>query len=729
MSRRVGATAVLSVVVLVLLAVPSVAHAVTWPLPLERYALAWGAPSCRFGSAVAVWGDTMAVSAPTAAVDTVTAAGKVAVFERRGVSWIPAQLLTAPTPRLAGRFGDSLAIRGDVLAVGAPLEDSGSGAVYIFVRSGGVWTFSARILPPWLDARRFGWSVSLYGDKLAIGCPMANVSRGAVFIYRRNAVGAWEWLQQIDDPAMASDDYFGTSVALYGDWLLASNPGQTVSDVRAGAVHAYRWNEAFITYDHVQEIPAPDAVLSADFGQSLAVDRDVLVVGAPGMPGPGPTLEHGMAYLFQRSGATWSLVSRLMSSYSLGGGAQAGAAVSVSGDTIAVGAPGAVSGRGLVQVYSMSGLPTTALQQACTVDPPAGTTLGARFGTGLGLSGGNLGCGAPYDDAAASDGGSVAAYTFRYPLTPDRTALRVSGADRYLTNIEASKRGFPFGAPAVVVCTGENWPDALGGAGLAGAAHGPVLLTRASALPTATVAEIKRLGAVKAYVLGGTGAVSDSVVGALRSLLGHSNVWRLAGPNRYATARAVAAETIRLRGSTYAGGAFVATGARYPDAVAVSPLAAYLGTPLVLSNPASSTVDLPPEVTAAAVAGGEGAVSADQFNDLVHKLGASYVVRVYGVDRYATAAALAQWGVDGGMNKNGVGLATGENFPDALSAGPMLGAYGCPLLLTRSTTLSAATDAKLRAWRPSVLYLHVIGGTGAVTNAVRDFAADAAWGP
>ncbi|MDI6712571.1 MAG: cell wall-binding repeat-containing protein [Anaerosomatales bacterium] len=729
MSRRVGATAVLSVVVLVLLAVPNVAYAVTWPLPLDRYALAWGEPSCRFGSAVAIWGDTMAVSAPAAAVETITAAGKVAVFERRGVRWIPAQTLAAPTPRLAGRFGESLAIRGDVMAVGAPLEDSGSGAVYIFVRSGGIWTFSARIPPPWLEARRFGWSVSLYGDKLAIGCPMANVSRGAVFIYRRNAAGTWESLQQIDDPAMAYDDYFGTSVALYGDWLLASNPGQTVSDVRAGAVHAYRWNESADRYDHAQQMPAPDTVLSADFGRSLAVDRDVLVVGAPGMPGPGPVSEHGMAYLFQRSGTTWSLVSRLMSSYSLGVGAQAGAAVSVSGDTIAVGAPGAVSGKGLVQMYSMSGLPTTALQQACNVNPPTGTTSDARFGTGLGLSGGNLGCGAPYDDAAASDGGSVAAYIFQYPLTPDRTALRVSGTDRYLTNVEASKRGFPFGAPAVVVCTGENWPDALGGAGLAGAVHGPVLLTRSSALPAATVAEIKRLGAVKAYVIGGTGAVSASVENALRSLLGSSNVQRLQGPNRYATAQAVAAETIRQRGSTYAGGAFVATGDKYPDAVAVSPLAAFLGTPLLLANPASTSVDLPSQVTYAVVAGGESAVSAAHYADLVAKLGASNVVRKYGLNRYETAAALAQLGVDGGMNKSGVGLATGENFPDALSAGPMLGAYGCPLLLTRSTVLSEAADLKLRAWRPNVSFLHVVGGTGAVSEDVKNAAADAAWGP
>jgi len=687
-----------------------------------------GAAGDFCGSAVAVHGDLAAVGVVGADIGAVTNAGKVFLFERQGPNWQSVGVLQAPAPKAGGMFGYSLAMSDDVLVVGAPYEDSGYGAAYVFVRSGGSWVYGTRLGSPVGSAIHFGASVATNGGIVAVAAPDWGSSAGIVYVYEKPA-STWTLKQALTDPSPLASARFGESLAMLPDSIVVGAPDRQYDTVPlCGVVFAFKWSSATSRYELAQTIAPPAPESNLGFGRSIAADRKNLLVGSPGKT-VGGAVFHGGVDWYASSGTSWVRQSTLMPLASLGAGAQYGSQVAVSGSTAVASAPQWNAGRGIVEVFDLTLIDEPMLREAVALSGPSEMPDGASFGSALGLSGGNLLCGAPNDERPYTFQGSVTGYTFLHYLAPADTAKRVAGTDRYATSAAASRRGFPCGAPAVVVCTGENWPDALGGAGLAGAVHGPVLLTRASALPTDIEAEIKRLGAVKAYVLGGTGAVSDAVKNRLITLLGSANVVRIAGTDRYATARAVAAKTIELRGSGYAGLAFVATGAKYPDAVAASPLLSYIGTPLLLANPASTSVDLPPQVTYAVVVGGEGAVSPAQFNDLVAKLGASNVVRKYGPDRYATAAALAQMGVDGGMNKSGVGLATGENFPDALSAGPMLGAYGCPLLLTRSTLLSQPVDETLRAWRPDVSYIHVIGGTGAITDAVKNAAAAAAWGP
>ncbi|MDO8987684.1 MAG: cell wall-binding repeat-containing protein, partial [Coriobacteriia bacterium] len=93
------------------------------------------------------------------------------------------------------------------------------------------------------------------------------------------------------------------------------------------------------------------------------------------------------------------------------------------------------------------------------------------------------------------------------PRPPATLYVPVAGSSRYETAVRASERTFASGAECVVIATGSNWPDALGGAALAAAEGGPILLTDANALPSAVAAEVTRLGATRAYILGGTGAV------------------------------------------------------------------------------------------------------------------------------------------------------------------------------------------------------------------------------
>jgi len=299
-------------------------------------------------------------------------------------------------------------------------------------------------------------------------------------------------------------------------------------------------------------------------------------------------------------------------------------------------------------------------------------------------------------------------------------AVRVSGTNRYQTSVEASREGFSAETSVVVLATGADWPDALGGSALAGAVDGPLLLTLPDVLPAEVASEIGRLGADTAYILGGTGAVSAGVESSLRTL--GLTVIRIGGESRYETASLVAAEVVRLLGSAYTGDVFVATGRDFPDAAGAAPVAASLGWPIVLANPSTGAVSVPPGATRAVILGGTGAVPSAVEATLESRLGSTNVQRKGGLTRYSTAALVAQLGADHGMRWDGVGLATGASFPDALSGGAMLGHDDSVMLLTRPETLSEEARAKLITNKGSIKVFHIFGGTSAVSASVEDAA-------
>lgn len=294
---------------------------------------------------------------------------------------------------------------------------------------------------------------------------------------------------------------------------------------------------------------------------------------------------------------------------------------------------------------------------------------------------------------------------------------QIEGPTRYDTAIEASVWAYPNGAETVVIATGENYPDALGGSALAGAVGGPLLLTRTAALPTTVVEEIQRLGATRAYVLGGDGAIGGSVMASLRSLLGYDNVTQLEGPTRYETAQIVAEEVAEVS-NNFNGVAFVARGDNYPDALAASPLAAAFSAPILLARPGGQAPDLPEGVVATIIVGGPDVVSEAIESELVAQLGSDSVGRLGGATRYDTAELIARFGVEEGLSWDGVGVATGQNFPDALSGGAMLGAYGTVMLLTPTSELHTTVSEALWENWTVIENLHIIGGEGAIDDSV-----------
>jgi putative cell wall-binding protein len=327
------------------------------------------------------------------------------------------------------------------------------------------------------------------------------------------------------------------------------------------------------------------------------------------------------------------------------------------------------------------------------------------------------------------------------PVPPGAIPVsRISGANRYETDVVASQNTFESSSCAnIVLATGQDFPDALSAAGLAGAFRSPVLLTPTASLNTAVDAEIYRLSTKDASgnpnatvnIVGGTGAVSAAVQNALTAQ-GYTIV-RFAGTNRYATAQLVAAKVRQLKGGTFSRSAFVADGTNFPDALAAGPLAYQGGWVVLLTQPTA----LPAETAAAitgngidnvAIVGGTGAVSAGVQAQIASLSTTPTIVRLQGPDRYSTAIQVAQYGTAIGTGINAsvrfVGVAQGTNFPDALGASAPVGERGGVLVLTQPTALPTVAanylwDNNFANSVPSIDNVWIFGGTAAVSDSVR----------
>ena len=319
----------------------------------------------------------------------------------------------------------------------------------------------------------------------------------------------------------------------------------------------------------------------------------------------------------------------------------------------------------------------------------------------------------------ASAAGSATAWT------------RVAGADRYETAAAVSRAGFPTGASSAVVASGEMFPDGLSASYVAGLVGGPVLLTPASSLPAATLAEVTRLHVSTVYVAGGTAAVSTSVEGKLAALRAPNGaavtVRRLAGADRYATADAIAAGFPKGSVGMVDGErvALLASGTGFADALSGSAAAAGAHLPLLLTSPDRLSTQVLPRLQALGVSrvvvlGGTGAISASVAKQLTDAgLG---VNRLGGADRVETAALIASWEIRSlGFAGDQVAVARGDEGGegvDALSVGAFIGGGKHPLLLTASPN---ALGGALLSWLQGDTALTggvVAGGPAAISEAL-----------
>lgn len=322
----------------------------------------------------------------------------------------------------------------------------------------------------------------------------------------------------------------------------------------------------------------------------------------------------------------------------------------------------------------------------------------------------------PGDDADW-DGVRPRPRTILPTVAPSRFGIvrRVAGSDRIATAIAASRRAFDD-APAVVLARADAYPDALAGASLATAAGGPLLLTASETLDERVTAEITRLGATTAFLLGTDAVMSADVAATLRGQ--GLQVRRFGGADRYATAAAVAEElggdeVYLVRGSD------PDPGRGWADAVAVAALAAHQQVPVLFTSP----TDVPGATRQAlnrlgtqrvTIVGGPAAVPTHIADDL--RDDGLPVGRLAGDDRYGTSTLVADAAVAAGMDPSRVVAVTGRNWPDALAAGPFTAEVGGVTLLVdpNSVAFSGPAGEWLHDHSDSVSDVVVLGGLAAV---------------
>jgi hypothetical protein len=361
----------------------------------QAYAKAANADSLdQYGVAVAVSSDTLVVGAQgeasnqTSITNGATAssnngaanAGAAFVYTRSGSTWSQQAYLKAPNAEANDNFGGAVAIDGDTIVVGAPAEDSNltsvtngttasgdnsaaaAGAAYVFRRTGSSWAQEAYLKGSGLAAgANFGYAVAISGDTIVVGAHGESSSIGAVYVFKRSGT-TWSEEQRLTAVNGEGSDDFGISVAINGDTLAVGAIGESSSQATvtngttasadnsaAGAGAVYVFKRSGTTWTQEAYLKANNSEAGDSFGLSVAVSSDTVLVGAVGEAG-----NQGAAYVFTRSGTTWSQQAYLKAS-NASGGHNFGAGVGLYGNTAVIGADGVSSSAGATYVFSRSG--------------------------------------------------------------------------------------------------------------------------------------------------------------------------------------------------------------------------------------------------------------------------------------------------------------------------------------------------------------------------------------
>ncbi|HSS21648.1 MAG TPA: PQQ-binding-like beta-propeller repeat protein [Pyrinomonadaceae bacterium] len=396
----------------------------------------------RFGYSVATNGDTVVVGATG---NSNTGAAYVFERNQGGAeNWGQVKKLTASDAAGNDQFGRSVAIDVDTVVVGAWLKNSNTGAAYIFKRNqGGAENWGQVKKLTASDAAGndlFGSSVSINADTMVVGAfgkvPGSNyISTGAAYIFERNQGGTENWgqVQKLTSDTVSNYAYFGYSVAINGDTVVvgaygktpgvayifernqggAENWGQVKSLIASdavggdqfgisvainnntlavganhgnratsGAVYIFERNQNGVeSWGQTQELTADDAALQDEFGISVAIDGDSLVVGAWALN----LQTGGAAYIFERNqnGVTGWVEAQKLTASDVAAHDQFGSSVGIDGDTVVVGAVGKNSNTGSAYTFGLTSTPspTPTPNASCGFtanlgSPPAPATTG-----------------------------------------------------------------------------------------------------------------------------------------------------------------------------------------------------------------------------------------------------------------------------------------------------------------------------------------------------------------
>lgn len=340
-----------------------------------------GVKGNSFGNSVSIYGNTAIVGD--------TKVNAVYVFTHSGITWTQQAKLTAPDGVEDNYFGGLVSLYGDTAVIGAEYAN----VVYVFTRSSTIWTQQA-ILTAVDSSNGNKFSVSsfsLYKDTIIIGTSGGVSRQGEAYIFTRSGT-TWTQQTKLTSQNDTTDNYsFGCSVALYEDTAI-------VGAVSAEASYVFTRNGT--TWIQQAELSAIDGIGGDCFGSSVSLFEDTVVIGAfisggaaipDNWAGPGGGASSGAAYIFTRSGTTWTQQIKLTQLYGiaaanlntadlagfLNGGF--GSLVSLYGDTVII--SGSASTGGSVFVFTRGGA-TWARQIKLTAPKVKGGDL---FGTSVSI--------------------------------------------------------------------------------------------------------------------------------------------------------------------------------------------------------------------------------------------------------------------------------------------------------------------------------------------------------
>ena len=296
----------------------------------------------RFGCRVGISGNVVVVGAFLEDEDasggaTMTDAGAAYIFELSGGVWTEKAKLVASDRAAGDRFGFGVSISGNRAIIGAYKEShngangnnaSEAGAAYIFESIGGIWTETAKLTAS--DAgpvNWFGYSLSIDGNKAVVGAyrksenSVSAAGAGAAYVYELSG-GIWSETTKLLASDIGSQDRFGWSVSINGNRILVGatqndddvSGGNNLSN--AGAAYVFDLNGG--TWSETAKLVASDRATLDQFGSSVAISGDKLVVGAAfeneNSTGGAPLTEAGSAYVFEWNGNSWTETAKLVAS-------------------------------------------------------------------------------------------------------------------------------------------------------------------------------------------------------------------------------------------------------------------------------------------------------------------------------------------------------------------------------------------------------------------------------
>lgn len=273
-----------------------------------------------FGWGVAISGDTVLVSARRNDGTATDQPGVAYFFRYTGSAWTQEARVEASDGVPTNEFGMSVALDGDTALIGAPGDDWVSdnntpGAAYVFVRSGSAWSEQAKFTAAGGRLNdRFGYAVALDGNRAVVGARLHDATArdaGAAFVYERSGT-IWTETATLLGSGGLTFDGCGTAVAVSGNTIAATCPGDDTTAPAGGAVRVYVNGPTGWTQQARVAPQDVDGGLDDTLGNSVALEGNTLIIGS--WQDDDGAFNGGAAFIYDRSGSAWSLRSKHLSS-------------------------------------------------------------------------------------------------------------------------------------------------------------------------------------------------------------------------------------------------------------------------------------------------------------------------------------------------------------------------------------------------------------------------------